>query len=195
MAGIRLSFPILLKIASRLPFNIPLFKDSADSMTRILRYAEESLQRHKNIVEADPVNAKPTLFKNLYKAGEEGMSDREIAAEARAYIVAGSDTTAHSLTYMVWAVCKDATIKQRLVEEVSRLPEYFSDEDLESLPYMNNVIRETLRLYAAAPGALPRTVPSGGSDIDGYWLPGGLTVTTQAWSLHRDSSVFPDPYT
>ena len=159
-----------------------------------MRYAEESLQRHKNIVEADPVNAKPTLFKNLYKAGEEGMSHKELAAEARAYIVAGSDTTAHSLTYMVWAVCKDPAIKQRLVEEVSKLPEQFTDEHLEPLPYLNNVIQETLRLYAAAPGALRRTVPQGGSEIDGYWLPGGLTITTQAWSLHRDGSVYPDPY-
>lgn len=192
LSGLRVSFPILVDIASILPFNIPMFRDAANSAKRIMQYSEESLQRHRNIVKADP-NAKPTLFHKLYEAGKEGLSPREITADARAYIIAGSDTTANSLTYLVWAVCKNAAIKQRLVEEVSKLSKDCSDEDLEKLPYLTYVIQETLRMYAAAPGALPRHVPDEGCEIDDYWTPGGLTVTTQAWSMHRNRSVFTDP--
>lgn len=193
LTGLRISFPFLIHIASRLPIPLPLFREASDSGLRLVRYAEESIQRHKNIVAADPWNAKPTLFKKLYEAGEEGMSHTEIVAEARGYIVAGSDTTAHSLTYLVWAVCKNDAVKKRLVEEVSALPEGYTDEDTESLPYLSCVIQETLRMYAAAPDALPRVVPKGGCEVDGYWMPGDLTVTTQAWSLHRDKRTFPDP--
>jgi len=59
-----------------------------------------------------------------------------------------------------------------------------------------------LRLYTAAPSLLERVVPSSTSkhsdeifDMMGYALPPGTIVATQAWSMHRDPSVFPFPDT
>ena len=156
-------------------------------------YAEESVQRYQRSLLADPHNSKPTLFAKLYRAGEEGLSPQEIVADAQAYIVAGSDTTAITLTYLIWAVCKDVDVKRKLVEEMRGLPGEYTHEDLKAAPYLNNVIHETLRLYAAVPSGLPREVSMGGSEIDGYWMPGGTTVCTQAYSLHRDPNVFPQP--
>jgi cytochrome P450 len=50
---------------------------------------------------ANPENPEPTLFTKLDKAGEEGLNDVEIRNEARTYIIAGSDTTANTLNYLV----------------------------------------------------------------------------------------------
>lgn len=133
------------------------------------------------------------LFKKLFEAGEDGLSDEEIRAEAQAYIVAGSDTTATTLTYLIWSVCRDMKVKQTLVSELNKLPADFGDNDLRFLPYLDAVIDETLRLYAAAPSALPRVVPPGGSTLAGYYLPQDTVVSTQAWTLHRDPALFPDP--
>lgn len=133
------------------------------------------------------------LFKKLFEAGEDGLSDEEIRAEAQAYIVAGSDTTATTLTYLIWSVCRDMRVKQTLVSELNKLPADFDDNDLRSLPYLNAVIDETLRLYAAAPSALPRVVPHGGSTLAGYYLAQDTVVSTQAWTLHRDLTLFPNP--
>ncbi len=61
-----------------------------------------------------------------------------------------------------------------------------------------------LRLYGAAPSLLERVVPASTSksgpsdeifDLMGYALPPGTIVATQAWSMHRDPSVFPSPET
>lgn len=61
-----------------------------------------------------------------------------------------------------------------------------------------------LRLYTAAPSLLERVVPPSTSkngasdeifDLMGYALPPGTIVSTQAWSMHRDSCVFPSPDT
>ncbi|CAO2649664.1 Nn.00g070490.m01.CDS01 [Neocucurbitaria sp. VM-36] len=157
------------------------------------QYAQESVQRYERMLSVEPWNPVPTLFAKLYRAGEEGMSQQEIVAEAQAYIVAGSDTTAISLTYLVWAVCKDDKVKGKLVKEVAELPDGYTDQDLKASPYLNQVIYETLRVYAAAPSALPREVPHVGAEIDGHWMPGGTTVCTQAYSMHRDPAIFPDP--
>ncbi|KAF5982362.1 cytochrome P450 monooxygenase [Fusarium bulbicola] len=135
------------------------------------------------------------LFRKLFEAGEAGLSDDEIRAEAQAYIVAGSGTTATTLTYLVYSVCSHADVRQMLVEELMGLPNDFGHSDLRELPHLNNIVDETLRLHTAAPSALPRDVPAGGAHLAGYFLPSDTVVSTQAWTLHRDPDVFPDPET
>jgi cytochrome P450 len=157
----------------------------------------ESIDRYERLVAAEPDNPKPTLFTKLFKPGpkEESLRRIDILANARGYIIAGSDTTANSLTYLVWAVCRNPLIKARLIAEVAPLPETYRDEDLKTLPYLNQVIQETLRLYAAVPGSLPREVTQAqaGCEIDGYAMPVGTEVQTQAYSMHRDASIYLDP--
>ena len=62
------------------------------------------------------------------------------------------------------------------------------------------------RSYTAAPSLLERVVPTSWStskngasddvyDMMGYALPPGSIVATQAWSMHRDPSIFPSPDT
>lgn len=123
---------------------------------------------------------------------------KEIRDEAMIYILAGSDTTALTLTYLVWAVCRDAAVRDRLVRELAGLPAgggggSFADAELRRLPYLNQVVDEALRLYASAPAGLPRVVPPGGATLAGHALPGGTVVSTQAYSMHRIEGVFPDP--
>ncbi|KAJ4345353.1 uncharacterized protein N0V89_011483 [Didymosphaeria variabile] len=189
--GIRVAFPKVVKLASYLP--LPLFSETYAASQRMRSYAEESIRRYERMVAAEPNNPKPTLFSKLFKAGEETMSPPELVADSQAYITAGSDTTAHSLTYLTWAVCRDESIKPRLVKELETLPDGYRDEDLKVLPYLNQVIQETLRLYAAAPALLPREIPTGGCEVDGYWMPGGTVVQTQAYSMHRDPTVYSEP--
>ena len=158
-------------------------------------YAAESINRYKRHVDAQGDNVKPTLFTRLINKGEkeESLTEAEIRLEAGGYIVAGSDTSAISLTYLVWAVCKNPAIRDKLVAEVAELPENFTDEHVRALMYTRRVIDETLRLYPAVPGALPRAVPPEGAQLAGYSLTGGTTVSTQVYSLHRDPEIFPQP--
>ncbi|RYO67069.1 putative sterigmatocystin biosynthesis P450 monooxygenase [Alternaria arborescens] len=121
------------------------------------------------------------------------LTDKDIREEAGNLIVAGSDTSAVTLTYLVWAVLKQPDLQTRLEDEIAHLSDELTKEELENAPLLNSVIEETLRLYGAAPGALPRTVPKQGTTIGGYHIPGGAVVSTQAYTNHRDPSAFADP--
>lgn len=137
------------------------------------------------------------LFSQIVAASEGeqkvSLTDKDVKEEAGNLIVAGSDTTAVTLTYLVWAVLKQPELQSQLEHEVSQLSDDLSNAELEAAPLLNSVIEETLRLYGAAPGALPRMVPSQGATIGGYRIPGGVEVTTQAYTNHRDPSIFPNP--
>jgi cytochrome P450 len=59
-------------------------------------------------------------------------------------------------------------------------------------------------VYSAVPSPLERVVPSSPSktgaanesfDLMGFELPPGTIVATQAWSMHRNASIFPSPET
>jgi len=168
-------------------------RTASESFKRSTNYADQSIERYTRLLASDPSNARPTLFTKMFQAGDEGLPDIEIRSDATAYIVAGSDTTANTLTYLFWSVCRDERIRQALTEELSGLPDDFGDRQLKELPYLTRVIDETLRLFPAAPSGLPRAVPPGGAELAGYFLPGGATVCTQAYSLHRNPDVFPSP--
>ncbi|KAL4784203.1 cytochrome P450 [Aspergillus varians] len=209
IGGIRATFPFTMAVAGVLPLSI--FKEVVASTDRIVDYAKESVDRYKKHLALNPDSPKPTLFTKLYDAslvkegdGGESFSDQEIRNDAQSFIIAGSDTTANTLTYLVWSVLRDKTIQERLVTELDALvktlsieqgigEDDISDTMLRDLPYMNQVISEALRLYPAVPSGLPRTVPDKGSALAGYWIPGGSTVTTQLYSLHRDADIFEDP--
>lgn len=122
------------------------------------------------------------------------LTDANVCAEARSFIIAGSDTTAITLTYLVWAVLKQPILQQRLEEEVASLSEELNLDELADAPLMNSVIAESLRLYGAAPGAQPRVVPSTGLTVNGHHIPGGVVVTTHAYNTHRDPQIFSDPF-
>ncbi|GFF59008.1 probable sterigmatocystin biosynthesis P450 monooxygenase STCB [Aspergillus udagawae] len=191
MEGLNTTFPSLVKLASIFP--LPFIPNVVSGGHRMVQYANEAITRYKKQLVTNAENPKVSLFTRLYNETADGLTDAEIRDEALSYIIAGSDTTATTLTYLVWAVCRNPNIKTALLEEVNSLPADFNDQDTRQLSYLGQVINETLRLYAAAPSALPRVVPSGGRMLAGHFVPEGITVSTQAYSLHRDPTIFPEP--
>ncbi|KAI6858022.1 cytochrome P450 monooxygenase-like protein [Hortaea werneckii] len=111
------------------------------------------------------------IFTNIMVEAEKGekLQDLDVQVEATGLLVAD------------------------LEAEVDKLPRGYQEADLEPLPLLNGVIEETLRLYGAAPGMLPRAVPPAGADIGGYFVPPGTVATTQSYSLHRDPNISPEP--
>lgn len=177
---------------------LPFFRSVLAQRIRIQQYADESLRRQQRMQITEAENFKPTFFTNILREGEKSgdtMSWNEMCMNGALFIIAGADTTAHTLTYLVWQLSKaeNISIKKRLLEELSSLKDGFTNEDLKPLPYLQCVISETLRLHAPAPGALPRDVPPGGAEVDGIWLEEGTVAVTQPFCLHRNADVFPEP--
>ncbi|KAK2591845.1 hypothetical protein QQS21_010454 [Conoideocrella luteorostrata] len=188
-------FPFFFQLVQRYPTALPLLREMDKKAKRLIGYARQSLQRYQDYIDSDPATVKQTFFTKMFKAQEdEKITFNEIVVNAQAFIVAGSDTTANTLTYLFWTVGKRPDLRDALVKEIQTLPEGFTDHDLRELPLLNQTIEETLRLYSSVPAALPREVPPGGADIGGYWLKAGTSVGTQSYTLHRDPNIFPEPY-
>lgn len=173
---------------------IPVFKRAGEAAPRVRDYAIKSIQLYDTLRQSESTKVKKTLFTKVFTESEEGkLSVEEITSNAQAYIIAGTDTTATTMTYLIWSVCRRPDVQEQLVDALRKLPSNFSEADLKNVAYLNHVIDETLRLFAAIPSALPREVPAGGAKLGAHWVPEGTTVCTQAYSMHRDSDIWPEP--
>lgn len=192
VGALRATFPSLVDLGWMAP--VPAFRHALKHDMNMRSYAVASLQRYKNLVKADPDNVPATLFRHMFRAEEKGeIPFNELRDQAQSYLAAGTVTTAISLTYLTWAVCRHPEIQADLVNALQALPVDFTDTELRKLPLLNHIVDEALRLYSAAPSPLPREVPAGGIELAGYWLSEGTEVSTQAYGLHRDPDIFPQP--
>lgn len=130
-----------------------------------------------------------------------------IASEMIDHLAAGHETSGITLTYLAWHLSQDLPLQKRLREELLTLSptclldsSNFSSEksvpnpkDLDNLPLLHAIVMETLRLDAAIPGSQPRMTPYPSCTIGPYVVPGGIRVESQAYSLHRNQDVFPEP--
>lgn len=183
-SGIGLELPLVRWVGSWIP------TDTCRRMFRsspfLMKYGTRSIRGSKD--RGDTTN----VFAKIVQESEKGelLDETDVVCEATALIVAGSDTTGNTLTYLVWAVISRPDLRKALEAELSGLPYGYGDQELEDLPLLSAIIEETLRLYGAAPGGLPREVPVGGVTMAGYFIPGGTTITTQAYTIHRDEKNF-----
>ncbi|KAL4948459.1 cytochrome P450 [Aspergillus filifer] len=192
-SGINAELPLLGFIARHLPISAlqPMFRANEYLTTygrRAVKNAKANSASSRNIFSGMIYASEKSS-----ETGDDKLKDLDVATEAGNLIVAGSDTTAVTLTYLIWSVLSRPSLQRDLESEVSALEAEYDDAKLETLPLLNAVIKETLRLYGAAPGSLPRSVPEGGSTLGGYSIPQGVTVSTQSWTIHRDENIFRHP--
>jgi cytochrome P450 len=191
---------INILLTDTLPYLMPLLKWLPLKPIQKLTRADDVVYQQGSVAVQNlrsKENSRRNLFSNIIEQADSrdklNLTDDTVRAEAAMFMVAGSDTTAVTLTYLVWAVLKRPRLQRRLEDEVAALQPGFRDVGVASLPLLNSVIEETLRLYNPAAGPNYRLVPQEGATFQGYYLPKETIVATHAWVLHRDESVFPDP--
>ncbi|KAL4933002.1 cytochrome P450 [Aspergillus undulatus] len=121
-----------------------------------------------------------TIFDAMLTPSEErGYKERtskELIDEAALFILAGSDTSAYSLTT---ATCYLLTNPDALGKLRVELDEAMEDvrggrwDEVRKLGYLMAVVKETLRLATPVPGITPRIVPEPGVKVQDYFLPAG----------------------
>jgi hypothetical protein len=130
---------------------------------------------------------------------ENGLDDFDIASECADHFLAGIDTTSDTLMFLIWAISlpENRKYQQRIVEEAKSITSLNGAgnptvEAGDRLPYLDAVIKEILRLYAPLPASELRSAPVP-TEIDGYLIPAGTTVSMSPYSLHRNPAIFSDP--
>lgn len=127
----------------------------------------------------------------------EKLTRADIQMICQSNIAAGSDTTAISLSNILYFLLKHPPSLHRLRKEIddAAAQNLVSDpitfkQAQDHLPFLQAVIKESLRLHPAVGLGLQRKVPDSGAEIAGQRFPPGTTVGVNAWVSHRNQSAF-----
>lgn len=123
----------------------------------------------------------------------EGMTDRQIRDEVMTLLVAGHESTALTLAWTLYLIARYPLIERRLHRELDtalggRRP---SLEDLRRLPYLRQVLQESMRLYPAF-WVFTRT-PVEDVELSGYRIPAGSVLLLSCFVTHRDRRFWDHP--
>ncbi|MCD7452791.1 hypothetical protein HAX54_018144 [Datura stramonium] len=110
--------------------------------------------------------------------------------------IAGTDTSAAALVWAMTALIKEEkSVMRKLQDDIRELvgnKGRVDEDDIQNLPYLKAVIKETLRLYPPAPLLVPReTIKK--CVIDGYDIKPNTLVFINAWAIGRDPDCWENP--
>eukprot|EP01065_Artemidia_motanka_P052258 TRINITY_DN938_c1_g7_i1.p1 TRINITY_DN938_c1_g7~~TRINITY_DN938_c1_g7_i1.p1 ORF type:complete len:614 (+),score=189.26 TRINITY_DN938_c1_g7_i1:220-1842(+) len=115
------------------------------------------------------------------------------------FAFAGHDTTGHTMTWLVFEMCKNRALQTRLQAEVDQFFERLDGRkmtyrDLNGLPFMTRCVMETLRLWPAVANGTFRELEhddwvtgEGGAKVK---VPKGTYVQVTTYLRHRDPALW-----
>jgi len=113
------------------------------------------------------------------------LGDEEIVDELLTMVAAGHETTAMALTWLVYAVYTRPSQLATLRAEAR------TDAPLAERPYLQAVVRESLRFYSVIPSGSGR-IAKRALQLGGFDIPAGAMVTVAFDTVHRKLDVFAD---
>jgi cytochrome P450 len=140
-------------------FRLPADRALDHSVAEMRRAVSEFIERARARMEVEPrrFEEPPNLLEAMLAAqrSEGALSDDDIIGNVFTILLAGEDTTAHTLGWTLWLLSSKPVIQARLAEEAGRIlgdgalpPTY---ERAEQLAYAEAVLRESMRLKGVAP--------------------------------------------
>lgn len=192
-AGIRLR-----RVPGLAPFFRAQQRKHEEDVRLLFQVSDELVSKRKK---SGPPQGKRDLLDIMLNARDpvsgEGLSDTNIRYQMVTFLIAGHETTSGLLSFAIYGLLKNPETLAKARAEVdellgSRMPVY---EDIARLKYLDQVLKEALRLWPTAPAfaVRPREAET---LLDGqYLLKRDDTVLIMAPALHRDPKVWHDPDT
>nr|AVZ23833.1 cytochrome P450 [Thanatephorus cucumeris] len=106
---------------------------------------------------------------------DQAMTDEEIFGQISTFLAAGHETTSSTTSWALYALAKHPEVQTKLRQELLKagLGDEPSMEELEKISYLNNFVREVLRVHAVVPltsreADCDTIIPVGESYIDSH---------------------------
>ncbi|MBI5448097.1 MAG: cytochrome P450 [Gammaproteobacteria bacterium] len=133
----------------------------------------------------------------------EPLSDTQILAELKNFLVASYETVSHTLTWTWLNLIKNPACLEKVRHEIQTVhnsnPDHSHPEEgaarcpvsFPHLPYTKMVIEESMRLHPPAWVITRRALR--GDELEGYFIPAGSYLVISPYAIHRHPAYWHDP--
>ncbi|XP_060657330.1 probable cytochrome P450 6w1 [Drosophila nasuta] len=177
-------------------------KKTSDFIRRSLSYVLEERER-TGLLRRDLVDTLLAMKREAVNQADNKANQLDyLVAQAAIFQTAGFETSSSTMTMALFELSHNAAIQDRLRSEIN---EYFGDgnhidyERIQEMPYLTQVVNETLRKYpivgyaereCAQPSSGERFTLAPYYDVE---LPTGTPVYISTIAIQRDERYWPEP--
>jgi hypothetical protein len=169
-----------------LPFKNWLAGKSGAGRPYVMKFTQDRIAEHDSATKAILINGEVegasmdflTKFFAKNAEGPERFTMYHVAMGCVSNMVAGSDTTAISLSAILYYLLKNPETLVKLRQEVNSKYEKgkITFKESQEMPYLQAVIKEALRMHPATGLPLERVVPEGGATMCNRFFPAGVSI-------------------
>ncbi|RCV29978.1 hypothetical protein SEVIR_6G055100v4 [Setaria viridis] len=109
-------------------------------------------------------------------------------------ITGGTDTSSVTMEWAMSELLRKPDVLAKATEELDRVvgrDRLVAEGDIPSLPYLDAVVKEAMRLHPVVPLLVPR-VSREDTSVAGYDIPKGTRILVSVWAIGRDPAVWGD---
>jgi cytochrome P450/NADPH-cytochrome P450 reductase len=186
----------------RLPLQTRLMLMTRQQYQRDIAYMHEVVdqvirERRRSGDAATRKDLLSLMLQGVDPVSGQGLDDLNIRNQVVTFLIAGHETTSGLLSFTLYHLLKHPDVLARATAEVdrvlgrdpSRRPTF---EQMHQLTYLDQVLRESLRLWPTAPAFA--LYPREDTMLGGTWpLRKGESLMVLTPMLHRDPEVWPEP--
>ncbi|CAH1424570.1 unnamed protein product [Lactuca virosa] len=122
--------------------------------------------------------------------------DELIRGLVQVLMSAGTDTTVGVLEWAFSLLLNHPEVLRKAQNEIENYvgddKRFLNQSDMEHLPYLHCIVKETLRMYPVAPLLVPHE-SSKECCIGGYYIPKGTMLMVNAWAIQNDPDIWKEP--
>ncbi|KAJ0024370.1 hypothetical protein Pint_08691 [Pistacia integerrima] len=110
-------------------------------------------------------------------------------------LIAGTDTTTNTMEWTFSLLLNHPEILKKAQTEIDNRVGHgrvLDETDLVHLPFLRNIINESLRMYPVAPLLVPHE-SSDDCKVGGFHVPRGTMLMVNMWAIQNDPKIWVDP--
>lgn len=129
----------------------------------------------------------PTLEVKLERHGVKAFTQDLLAG--------GTESSAVTVEWAISQLLKKPEIFEKATEELDRVigkSRWVEEKDIQNLPYIQAIVKETMRLHPVAPMLVPREARVD-CKVGGYDIVKGTRILVSVWTIGRDPTLWDKP--
>ncbi|MBE9030120.1 cytochrome P450 [filamentous cyanobacterium LEGE 11480] len=121
------------------------------------------------------------------------ITGQQVCNEVSNLFAAGYELVAYSLAFTFYLISQHPAVEAKLLAEIDRVlaTQPMSTEALAQMPYLEQVLQESMRLLPAAAITSRQAIMP--VTIGDYTVPKNSMILIAPWTLHRRADIFPEP--
>ncbi|KAF6164386.1 hypothetical protein GIB67_037543 [Kingdonia uniflora] len=123
------------------------------------------------------------------------LTRTSVKAFTQDLIAGGTESSAVTVEWAMSELLKQPEIFKKATEELDRVigrDRWVEESDIPCLPYIEAIVKETMRLHPVAPMLVPRLVRED-CKVAGYDIVAGTRALVSVWTIGRDPTLWDEP--